>query len=81
MKKVDIDYDYSSQVEPITYELIKETLVEAIKSKSPDFDFSDPKNIENIDFYVKREMFEFYDHLFYLEDDEEIFDIIDGTYE
>jgi len=83
MQRVDSNYDYSSVMTAITPELVKQAMIEEIIARKPDFDLSDPENIENIDFLVKRTMFSLHDFLSYMSEshDDDIEKIIEGTYE
>ena len=83
MVKVDSNYDYSSVMTAITPELVKQAMIEEIIARKPDFDLSDPENIENIEFLVKRTMFSLHDFLSYMAEnhDDDIQKIIEKTYE
>lgn len=83
MERFDSNYDYSSVMKPISPEDIKNIITEELMKRQSNFDLSDPKNIENIDFMVKRQMFSIHESLNYIteNEDDSIEEIIEGTYE
>ena len=69
---VDSDYDYTESINPITFEEVRQLIVDELENYEMDRKIDDPTVQAEIDMFAKRTMFNLNEHLMQMicEDDE-----------